>query len=90
MVTPDPNQKKPSNPDETPEQETAETKPHDPPEGKPDGISLAVGDSAEVAKEGAAKASPPSKQKAPQRPAPYLKPKQSRLLPRDNKLNQIR
>lgn len=50
MVTPEPNQKKPSNPDETPEQETAETKPYDPPEGKPDGISQAVGDSAEIAK----------------------------------------
>jgi hypothetical protein len=52
MVIPDPNQKKPSNPDETPEQKTAETKPHDPPEGKPDGIPQAVGDSAEVAKGG--------------------------------------
>jgi hypothetical protein len=50
MVIPEPNQKKPSNPDETPEQETAETKPYDPPEGKPDGISQAVGDSAEIAK----------------------------------------
>jgi hypothetical protein len=46
----EPNQKKPSNPDETPEQGTAESKPHDPPEGKPDGISQAVDDSAEVAK----------------------------------------
>lgn len=51
-MIPDPNQKKPSNPDETPEQKTAETKPHDPPEGKPDGIPQAVGDSAEVAKGG--------------------------------------
>jgi Oxidoreductase molybdopterin binding domain len=50
MVIPEPNQKKPSNPDETPEQETAESKPYDLPEGKRDGISQAVGDSAEVAK----------------------------------------
>ena len=49
-MIPKPNQKNPSNPDETPEQETAESKPHDPPEGKPDVISQAVGDSAEVAK----------------------------------------
>jgi hypothetical protein len=49
-VIPEPNQKKPSNPDETSEQETAESKQHDPPEGKPDGLSQAVGDSAKVAK----------------------------------------
>ena len=49
-MTPDPNQKKPSNPDETPEQKTSESKPHDPPEGKTDGISQDVGDSGGVTK----------------------------------------
>ena len=47
---PERNQKKPSDPYETPEQDTAESKPHDPFEAKPDGIPQAVGDSAKVAK----------------------------------------
>ena len=48
VVIPEPNQKKPSNPEEAPKQEMAESKPHDPPEEKPDGLSQAVGDSAKI------------------------------------------